>query len=73
MMWFALVPALWIGVAALLGLLVGGCIRAGESSDARVATPETQTAAPTEAGSSAPGGDDESPAERREEAVSGAA
>ena len=73
MMWFALVPALWIGVAVVLGLLVGGCIRAGGPSDARVATPQTPTAAPAEAGSSARGQDDETSAERREEAVSGAA
>ena len=73
MIWFALVPALWTGVAVLLGLLVGGCIRAGRSSDARVATPETPTAAPAEASSADRSQVDGSPTQRREEAVTGAA
>jgi hypothetical protein len=71
MMWIAVVPALWIGVAALLGVLVGGCIRTGASPD--VAATETQTAEPTEAGATVGGEDDGSSAERHEVAVTGAA
>ena len=69
MMWIALVPAVWTGVAVLLGLLVGGCIRAGGSSYVAVPTAGTPAATPTEA---APGEDDDSSAERRSEVVTGA-